>query len=317
MRVLSLGAGVQSTALLILAARGDVPGLDAAIFADTGWEPAAVYEHLDRLEREVAAPAGIPIHRVSSGNIREDALDPGHRFASMPLYIRNADGGEGMGRRQCTSEYKLMPIRREIRTLLGATPDERGVPGRVTGRRFAETWVGISWDEQGRALGMRSLRYSVDRFPLLELQLTRADCEVINAHAGFHHTPKSACVGCPFHKNAQWRLMRDNDPEAWASAVDFDRRIRNGSARALAQGQRLRGEMYLHRSRMPLDEAPIDHVTSVEWSSRQGDLVAMAGAIELAQLLEEEGAVRSCSPWGCRIEETAGSDLNATDLEMS
>lgn len=76
LRVLSLGAGVQSTSLLLLAAEGRLPALDAAIFADTGWEPRAVYEHLDRIEREVAAPAGIPILRVSSGNIRDDALDP-------------------------------------------------------------------------------------------------------------------------------------------------------------------------------------------------------------------------------------------------
>ncbi|WP_433894799.1 hypothetical protein [Streptomyces sp. CA-111067] len=60
LRVLSLGAGVQSTRLLLLAAEGRLPKLDAAIFADTGWEPRAVYEHLDRIEREVAQPADIP-----------------------------------------------------------------------------------------------------------------------------------------------------------------------------------------------------------------------------------------------------------------
>jgi 3'-phosphoadenosine 5'-phosphosulfate sulfotransferase (PAPS reductase)/FAD synthetase len=100
--VLSLGAGVQSTSLLLLAAEGRLPRLDAAIFADTGWEPRAVYEHLDRIEREVARPAGIPILRVASGNIRDDALDPGTRFASMPLHILNPDGGKDMSRRQCT-----------------------------------------------------------------------------------------------------------------------------------------------------------------------------------------------------------------------
>ena len=93
LRVLSLGAGVQSTALLLLAAENPKRArLDAAIFADTGWEPAAVYAHLDRLEAEVARPAGIPVYRVSVGNIRDDALDPAHRFASMPLYTKAAPG---------------------------------------------------------------------------------------------------------------------------------------------------------------------------------------------------------------------------------
>jgi hypothetical protein len=35
LRVLSLGAGVQSTTLALMAAEGKLPGLDAAIFADT------------------------------------------------------------------------------------------------------------------------------------------------------------------------------------------------------------------------------------------------------------------------------------------
>ncbi|GAA3299207.1 hypothetical protein [Streptomyces cinereospinus] len=119
LRVLSLGAGVQSSSLLILAAEGRLPKLDFAVFADTGWEPRAVYDHLDRIEREIARPAGIPILRVSSGNIRNDALDPNHRFASMPLHILNPDGGAGMSRRQCTGEYKVKPIKKQIRALLG------------------------------------------------------------------------------------------------------------------------------------------------------------------------------------------------------
>ena len=84
-RYLSLGGGIQSSACLLLAIQGKIAPFDAAVFADTGWEPAAVYSHLDRLER-LAVPAGIPVVRVSTGNIRADALDPKHRFASMPLW---------------------------------------------------------------------------------------------------------------------------------------------------------------------------------------------------------------------------------------
>lgn len=77
-RYLSLGAGVQSSTCLLLAVQGRIPAFDAAVFADTGREPATVYNHLRRLER-LAAPAGIPIVRVSAGHIRADALDPTHR----------------------------------------------------------------------------------------------------------------------------------------------------------------------------------------------------------------------------------------------
>lgn len=87
LRVLSLGAGVQSTVMAIMAdegAFGDKP--DCAIFADTGWEPKGVYEHLDWLEGVLS----YPVYRVSEGNIREDHIagtkDVGARFAGMPLF---------------------------------------------------------------------------------------------------------------------------------------------------------------------------------------------------------------------------------------
>uniref|UniRef100_A0AAU2K4T9 Uncharacterized protein n=1 Tax=Streptomyces sp. NBC_00049 TaxID=2903617 RepID=A0AAU2K4T9_9ACTN len=53
-RILSLGAGVQSSCLrLTLPAEGLLPRIDFAV-ADTVWEPRAVYDHLDRLERNAA-----------------------------------------------------------------------------------------------------------------------------------------------------------------------------------------------------------------------------------------------------------------------
>ncbi|MEH0975234.1 hypothetical protein V6U77_29320 [Micromonospora sp. CPCC 205546] len=62
--------------------------------ADTAWEPAAVYRHLDRLSG-IAQRAGIEIVRVGTGDIRADALDPEHRFASMPLFTLGPNGERG------------------------------------------------------------------------------------------------------------------------------------------------------------------------------------------------------------------------------
>lgn len=304
LRLLSLGAGVQSTALLILAARGEFGPIDGAIFADTGWEPQRVYDHLDRLEREVAAPAGIPIHRVSTGNIRADALNPEHRFASMPLFIRNPDGSDGMGRRQCTNEYKLKPIQRKVRELLGAPPRPDGVPGRVPKGRIAQQWIGISADEAHRALDTKTTMYLDSRWPLLERGLTRSDCEAINTAAGFAEVAKSACIGCPYAGNRQWRDLRDNRPDEWADAVKFDAAIRAGNARATATatGSPLLGSAYLHRSRVPLDQAPIDRVTRREWADRQGDVLYAASALAIAEAMDDEDAeVVGCGPHTCRL----------------
>ena len=105
--LLSLGAGVQSTTLLILAARGDLEPLDGAVFADTGWEPAAVYTHLDRIERDIATPAGIPMHRICFGNIRDEPSTgrvPSIKSRSTPAQRRLGHGARpGTGERCSTS----------------------------------------------------------------------------------------------------------------------------------------------------------------------------------------------------------------------
>jgi hypothetical protein len=332
---LSLGAGVQSTTLALLAIDGTLPKPDVAIFADTGWEPAAVYRQLDRIEAELSA-AGVPVLRVSNGNIRRDAVDPGHRYASVPYFIlqppfevkvpeewatcrvceadplklqegcdacdssgRIAVGWytrpatmrerQGIGRRQCTNEYKVTPITRKIRELLGAAPpDFRRVPK----GKHAEQWIGFSTDEIGRVNDGERVQYLRSRHPLLELGLSRKDCERYLAARGWGDTAKSACIGCPFHGNRAWRDLRDNQPEEWADAVQFDREIRNGGAR----GGELRGTAYLHRSRVPLDEAPIDKVTHREWSDAQVDLL---------DVIADEGDPDGCSPYGCRSGEPA------------
>ncbi|MEU9515883.1 hypothetical protein [Micromonospora sp. NPDC048169] len=285
LQLLSLGAGVQSTTLALMACRGELGHLDGAIFADTGWEPAHVYRHLDRLAVEFEH-ADFPLYRVSKGNLRADTLDPAARFVSVPYFTRNTDGSDGMGRRQCTSEYKLGPINRKVRELLGAKPPEfRSVPrGRV-----AVQWIGFSTDEIHRVTDHQENLYTAKRYPLLELGMSRKDCERWLTAAGWGDTAKSACIGCPFHGNLQWREMRDHRPDEWADALDFDRQIRKGGARASA-GQ-LDGEAFLHRSRVPLDIAPIDRVTAAEWADRQ---------IDIFDELAEHGDPDGCSPYGCR-----------------
>lgn len=71
---------------------------------------------------------------------------------------------------------------------------------------------------------------------------------------GYPDPPKSACIGCPFHDNARWRAMRDDDCEDWADAIAFDRAIRTGI-------RGIRGEVLLHRSGVPFDEADLSTLT--------------------------------------------------------
>lgn len=247
LRVLSCGAGLQSSALILLAARGEIPPFGLAVFADTGWEPAAVYSQLDRLTT-IAGQAGMPVVRVSAGNLRADALDPAHRFASMPLFTLGPNGEKGMARRQCTAEYKIKPIKAEVRRRLGYPH-----PARVPAGVFAEMAIGISVDEIHRARSA-DVAYMRNVFPLLDLRWRRDDCARYLEQHGLTGFRKSSCLGCPFHDDGFWARLKTDSPAEWADAVAFDAAIRHGSARANADGHPLRGQFFLHRQRVPLDQ---------------------------------------------------------------
>lgn len=252
LRVLSLGAGVQSTTVLLMALSGEFPDrLDAAIFADTGWEPRAVYEHLAWLEGK-AREGGIPVHRVSSGNLRQDLLDAvagkQARVANPPFYVKNRDAaGEyatpdrgGMLWRSCTTEYKVQPIRRKLRALAEAIVGSARLPAGCV-----EQWFGISFDEW-RRMRTSDVAYIVNCYPLVERRLTRQGCILWLRRRGYKIPPKSACLGCPYHSNATWREMKQKCRKEWEDTAAFDRAIRRGIPG-------VKGEAFVHRSMVPLD----------------------------------------------------------------
>lgn len=273
LRALSLGAGVQSTTMALLAARGKIdPMPDCAIFADTGWEPRAVYQHLEWLMSPNVLP--FPVHIVSAGNIRDQlmAAGEGNRWASIPAFAKTVtpagtevpvfdedDDGElveiatrrtsletvsiGMIRRQCTTDFKIVPIRRKVRELAGLTRK------RSPSFPVVEQWIGISTDEIIRAKPSFEA-WQVKRFPLIEKRMTRRDCLAWLRRHDYPLPPKSACIGCPFHDNGRWRHMRDHDATAWDDAIEVDRALRTGL-------RGIRGEVFLHRSCVPLEDADL------------------------------------------------------------
>lgn len=243
LRVLSLGAGVQSTTMALMAAAGELtPMPDAALFADTGWEPAGVYAHLARLKGQLP----FPVHVVSAGNIRDAILAGKNRvgghFASVPWHLGNG----GLGRRQCTREYKLEPLQRKQREMLGYAPRQR-IP-----RNSVEIWIGISLDEVGRMKPAREA-WQTNRWPLIERSMNRWDCLQWLRRHGHAEPVKSACVGCPYRDNASWRSLTEAE---FADAVAVDRQLRDRGSRSM------RHQMFMHRSLKPLDQ--VDMRTDAE-----------------------------------------------------
>jgi hypothetical protein len=244
LNILSLGAGVQSSTMALMAALGEIkPMPDCAIFADTGAEPKHVYDFLDYVEALVP----FPIYRVIERNGLEKAtINSLHenRFAGPPFFCESEKGG-GMLRRQCTREFKIQPIERKIRELMGLEKGQRG-PKEIAVRQ----WIGISLDESVR-MKVNPTKWIENVWPLIDLEMYRYDCIKWMEANGFNKPRKSACYFCPYSSNETWKDMKENDPDSWDKAVAMDLLIRNGIKGTTEQ-------LYLHRSMKPLTECDLD-----------------------------------------------------------
>jgi hypothetical protein len=265
MHTISLGAGVQSTTMALMAAHGEIaPMPDCAIFADTGAEPDHVYAHLKWLMGGNVLP--FPVHVVSAGNIADD-LKKGFtstgsqgRFVGPPFFIKRmkSNGASyelSMGRRQCTRHYKVDVLRKEQRRLLGYAPGARIPPGSIT------IWIGISMDEAVRMKPACDV-WQVNRWPLIELRMTRKDCLGWLAARGYPKPGKSACTFCPFRDDAGWRDMKANDAKGFEQACEVDDLVRNNG-----HMRKRRNELFVHRSLTPLREVDLS-----DPAKDQGDL---------------------------------------------
>lgn len=247
---LNLGAGVQSTALYLLSIDGDepeVPRFDAAIFADTQEEPDEVYRHLEWLEKQ----GGPPIVRVTEGKLG-DALDSrkndGH-YTAIPAYtLHPVTGQRAIVQRQCTGDFKVKPLERKMRELLGV------VPGRpIPKEQILHQYMGLSFDEPKRVIRVKERFLAKPsnwkvHFPLWEMQWDRGDCKAYLRDRMPYEVPRSACVFCPFKSDEEWRRLRDSDPKGWARAVEIDHACRTGKMDA---------HRFLHKACVPLDEVDL------------------------------------------------------------
>ncbi len=247
--VISLGAGVQSSTMAIMAAKGDFPNVDCAIFADTGYEPKAVYTYLNFLSNILP----FPIFKVRKGNIKDDMLNAKGKtnFVVAPFFTQNKiTGKKGMVMRQCTNDYKIQPIRIKIRELCNVKKGKH-----FPKDKYVEQWIGISTDEIQRMKPARD-PYILNRHPLIEMNMSRQDCINWMKKNQFPLPEKSACIMCPYHNDAYWHFMKTERKEEFADAVEFDKNIRTGS-------RNVRDKLYLHRSCKPLDE--------VEFNKKEND----------------------------------------------
>lgn len=243
MHIISLGAGVQSSAMAVMASKGILTPMPVcAFFADTKQEPKRVYEWLDVLENSLS----FPVYRVSAGDLAEtstrlrvsEKTQELYLSHNIPAYTRNSDGTFGNYRRQCTDKHKLSVLRKAMLDFAGE--DE------------VVCWIGISSDEIYRMKPSNHPKI-LNRWPLVEKQLNRNACLSVVPHA-----PRSACKFCPYKSNYEWRKLKEQEPEEFQQAVDYELALQQ-AARSVP---RLDGIPFLHNSRVLLSE--VDFSTEEE-----------------------------------------------------
>ena len=245
--VLSFGGGTQSTALLLKALEGEVNGVipDYIIFSDTGNEPYYVMDQVERVNEHIKKKYGKEIIYTDNGNIFKDlvkATETGERVASLPFHTVDGIGEKGLAMRQCTSEYKIVPVNRKIRELLGYKKGQRV-------KEMVHIWKGISTDEIQRVKPI-NLGWQTAEHPLVDiLSIDRSAC-IAYVERELNFTPyASACIICPFHDNHAWLEIKRKDPTGFKEACELDELIRSKL--------RYKNELYLHKSRKPLKDVDL------------------------------------------------------------
>ena len=230
--VISLGAGKQSSYMLLTALEGAYKFKpDLAIFSDTGCEPDYVYSYVTWMKDYVKTKYNFDIVIVSAGNIVDDTLNylegKRSRVAQLPLFLDNG----GFVMRQCTNDYKIAPLRKYLQTIRNGNK--------------IRLWIGISLDEIER-IKDSSVKYIENYYPLIEKQI-RID-QIINWFKvnELREPGKSACLICPFHSPNYWRVFKKQFPSEFEKACQFDDKIRNYP--------KLKNKAYLSDRRKPLRE---------------------------------------------------------------
>jgi len=266
MNIISLGAGVQSSTLALMAAHGDIgPMPDCAIFADTGWEPKDVYVWLDWLEKQLPFPVHRVMHKQGLKNSQTSGIlkfrgvvSEGHTNIEIPVYTLNTQTGKsGMVNRICTADYKILPLTKKVKELIGHIPKTR-----LPTKSMVNLWMGISTDEIQRMKPSRE-KFITHCFPLIDDGMSRLHCLEWMKKNKYPRPPRSSCIICPFHSDAEWRRLT---AEEFEDACKFDEVIREAGGNDNAG---LSGKLFLHRSKLPLRE--------VDLSDKHKDQINMFG----------------------------------------
>lgn len=271
MKILSCGAGMQSTALALMSVENKlkgymihplVPIYDLIVFCDLGGEPFWLYEQVAFIAA-ACKKAGIPFVVLQADLYSDYMQDFGQkRVTSIPFWTLAPDGKKAKMRRNCTLDYKINRIQQYARyNLHGYRSYQRT---REEDKKAHEMHIGFSFEERHRAKEKSHPMY-VNVFPLITMGATRADNYKYILETWGLETKASACLFCPFHRNYFFHFISKEHGENYAQVVAMDSMLEERQP-----DTKITSRLYISRSRKRIEELTADDCRDAEYFSYRG-----------------------------------------------
>ena len=211
-KILAFGVGVQTCAMLFKFYND----YDYFIFSDTGDEKPETYDYLEKYVMPFVYEHGLSAKFIVVKNGKYLSLYD-YCMIHKQIPMRNF--------RWCTDKFKRQPINKYCK-ILGATKKAPIIK-----------CLGISLDESQRvnefSANGQEPKYIKLEYPLLDLKLTRKDCENIILEAGYPVPVKSGCWYCPYAKKEEFRRLKIDRPDLFEKIIIMEENNNGFPARKL------------------------------------------------------------------------------------
>ncbi len=227
---LSFSGGTGSGAIAEMLINGDLSCSTDLIVttADPGMEDSRTYDYVAEMAERFAS-VGIH-HEIVKTNLFGEFLAAverqDSRFDVPPFWTKNRQTGKrGRLKQCCTGAYKIAPMKRIVRKTLHKLHAISETNRRI-GEDVVRTWIGFSSDETSRIKEAKE-QYIYFQYPLVALNMTKADVAAYYHRINRPLPPRSVCNGCFANDLNHFRDMHKNRPRDWEQAVAVDEAARD------------------------------------------------------------------------------------------
>ena len=190
--VVSYGAGVDSTAMIIYLIKHNFP-LDYVIFSDTGSEIPETYSYIPTMQKYLEKH-NIPYVETMNRK-RESLYDKCMRRHVIPSIVW----------RWCTRDTKITPIYARYRK----------------DRTHTYQYMGINYSEAKRE-SISKVRSVTTLHPLIDAKITADQCRQIILDEGLELPLKSGCFFCPHNNLSRWHWLYKTHPDKFAQSMKLE-----------------------------------------------------------------------------------------------